>query len=219
MVHAADVCEKNFMSLTSQNVSAIGRPIAAVPNELICRLSVQQYHEIVRAGILTDDDPIELLDGWLVYKMPKSRPHSIATRRIRELIQQKLPGGWYVDSQEPITTDESEPEPDVSVIRGQPDDYPNRHPGPQDIALLVEVADATLDRDRGLKKRLYARAGVAVYWIVNLPDEQVEVYSHPTGPAPNPDYHQRQDYGRAQMIPLILDGCEIARVDVGHLLP
>lgn len=192
---------------------------AAVPHDLICRLSVDQYHEMVRAGILTDEDPIELLDGWLVYKMPKNRPHSIATRRTRDAIQQHLSAGWYVDSQEPITTEESEPEPDVSVVRGRPEDYPDRHPGPRKVALLVEVADATVDRDRGLKKRLYAQAGIPVYWIVNLQDRHVEVYTDPTGPAPNPDYHQRQDYSASETVPLIIDATEVARIAAANMLP
>jgi Uma2 family endonuclease len=206
------------MSGVTQAVSlANGR--AAVPNELIFRLSVDQYHQMIRAGILTDDDPIELLEGWLVYKMPKNRQHSIATRHTREMIEQHLPQGWYVDSQEPITTAESEPEPDVCVIRGHPDDYPDRHPRPQDIALLVEVADTTLDRDRGFKKRLYAQAGIPIYWVVNLQASQVEVYSQPSGPHQLPDYHQRQDYDASQSVPFVIEGREVGQLPVRQLLP
>ncbi len=76
---------------------------AAVPSELIFQLSLDQYHQMIRAGILTEDDPVEPLDGWLVYKMPKNRQHTIATRHARDLIEQHLPPGWYVDAQEPIT--------------------------------------------------------------------------------------------------------------------
>ena len=165
---------------------------AAVPSEQIFQLSIDQYHQMICAGILTDDDPIELLDGWLVYKMPKNRQHIIAARHTRDVIERLLPPGWYVDSQEPITIQESEPEPDVCVIRGVLEDYPDRHPGPGDIALLVEVSDTTLDRDRGFKKRLYAQAGLPVYWIVNLQDRHIEVYTQPSGPSQLPDYQQRQ---------------------------
>lgn len=192
---------------------------AAVPSELIFQLSIDQYHRMIRAGILTDDDPIELLDGWLVYKMPKNRQHTISTRHTRDLIEQLLPPGWYVDSQEPITTEESEPEPDVCVIRGALEDYPDRHPGPEDIALLVEVADTTLDRDRGFKKRLYAQAGIPIYWIVNLQDRQVEVYTQPSGPSRLPDYHQRQDYDPSQLVPLAIDGREVGQLAAGDVLP
>lgn len=192
---------------------------AAMPGELIFKLSIDQYHQMIHAGILTDDDPIELLDGWLVYKMPKNRQHIIATRHARDLIEQSIPPGWYVDSQEPITTEESEPEPDVCVVRGALDDYPDHHPRPADIALLVEVADTTLDRDRGFKKRLYAQASIPIYWIVNLQDLQVEVYTEPSGPGRLPDYHQRQDYPLTQSVPLVIDGRDVGRLPVQDLLP
>ena len=199
--------------------ASLAKGWAAVPSEQIFQLSIDQYHQMIRAGILTDDDPIELLDGWLVYKMPKNRQHTIATRRTRDVIERLLPPGWYVDSQEPITTQESEPEPDVCVIRGALEDYPDRHPGPGDIALLVEVSDTTLERDRGFKKRLYAQASIPVYWIVNLQDRHVEVYTQPSGPSQLPDYHQRQDYVRSQSVLLVIDGREIGQLAVGDMLP
>ncbi len=192
---------------------------AAVPGELIFQLSIDQYHQMIRTGILTEDDPIELLDGWLVYKMPKNRPHVMATRHTRDLIERHLPTGWYVDSQEPITLETSEPEPDVCVVRGVLDDYPNYHPRAQDIALLVEVSDTTLDRDRGFKKRLYAQAGIPIYWVVNLQDRQVEVYSQPSEPGQLSDYRQRQNYSLTQDIPLVIDGLEVGRLSVADLLP
>lgn len=192
---------------------------AAVPGELIFQLSIEQYHQMIRTGILTEDDPIELLDGWLVHKMPKNRQHSIATHHTRDSIARHLPPGWYVDSQEPITLETSEPEPDICVIRGALDDYPEHHPRAADIALLVEVSDATLDRDRGFKKRLYAQAGIPIYWIVNLQDRQVEVYTQPSGPGRLPDYHQRQDYPLSQTVPLVVDGQAVGQLSVQDLLP
>lgn len=191
----------------------------AVPTEPIFRLSVAQFHQMIAAGILTDDDPVELLDGWLVQKMPRNPPHRIATRKTRETLDRFRPAGWYSDSQEAITTDTSEPEPDVMLVRGDFDQYHDRNPGPQDIGLLVEVSDSTLARDRGFKKRIYAESRIAVYWIVNLVDNQVEVYSDPTGPAETPDYRQRRDYGVLDEIPFILDGQEIGRFPVRELLP
>ncbi len=134
---------------------------------------------MIRAGILTDDDPVELLDGWLVSKMPKNPPHCVVTRLIRQALERLVPAAWYVDTQEPLTTADSEPEPDVVVVRGETRQYLDRHPGPEDVGLVVEVADTTLQRDRTSKKRLYARAGIPVYWIVNLPESRCEVYSEP----------------------------------------
>jgi putative restriction endonuclease len=85
--------------------------------------------------------------------------------------------------------------------------------------LIAEVADSSLRRDRGWKKRLYARARVAVYWIVNLVDRQIEVYTEPTGPVKRPDYRQRADYKPGDKVPVVLDGREVARLAVNDILP
>lgn len=192
---------------------------AAVPADPIWRLSVDQYHAMARAGILTEDDPVELLDGWLIPKMPKNPSHRVATRLVRQALERLTPAGWYVDSQEPITTPDSEPEPDVAVIRGDTRLYLDRHPGPEEVALVVEIADTTLQRDRTLKKRLYAYAGIPVYWIVNLPERQLEVYTRPSGPAEPADYSQRQNYLSSAAIPVVIEGREIGHLTAQELLP
>jgi Uma2 family endonuclease len=186
----------------------------------IFRLSVEQYHDMINFGILTEDDPVELLEGILVEKMPKKPGHSGATRKARETLKRVVPPGWFVDSQEPITTEDSEPEPDLAVIRGKPEDFLAQHPKPQDVGMTGEIADSTLARDRGSKKKLYARANIPVYWIINLVERQVEVYTEPTGPpGGKPDYRCRQDYAEKDEVPLVLDGIEVARVPVKDLLP
>jgi len=190
-----------------------------VPIELIWRLSVEQYHAMIQADILTEDDPVELLEGWLVTKMPKNPKHSAATRFIRQALEDLILAGWYVDSQEPLTTVDSEPEPDVLVVRGDRRQYTDRHPGPQDVVLIVEVADSSLRRDRVFKKRLYAAAGILVYWVVNLPEARIEVYTDPSGPAERPDYRQRQDYAQSDAVPVLIDGVEVGRLPVDELLP
>jgi Uma2 family endonuclease len=192
---------------------------AAMPHDLIWRLRVEQYHAMISAGILTADDPVELLEGWLVYKMPQNPPHRVATRLARTALERILPTGWYVDTQAPITLEDSEPEPDLAVIRGEPRLYANRHPGPADLVLVVEVADATLLRDRGAKKRIYARAGIAVYWIINLSERQCEVYSDPMAAGGEPDYRQRDDYGQTDAVPLIIDGQAVGSIAVADMLP
>jgi Uma2 family endonuclease len=190
-----------------------------VPAEPIWRLSVEQYHEMINVGILTDEDRVELLEGWLVARTPKKPPHSVTTQLTRESLARLLPPGWHVDAQDPITTEDSEPEPDVAVIRGEQRDYLERHPGPDEVALVIEVADTTLRRDRGLKKRLYARAGIPVYLIINLPESQIEVYTSPTGEAEEPDYQQRQDYLPTDEVPIIIEGREVGRLAVKEVLP
>jgi len=200
------------MSGTTLSVSAVSKQSAAVPTDVIWRFSVDQYHAIIRAGILTEDDPVELLEGWLVTKMPKNPRHSVVTRLIRQALENLGAPGWYVDTQEPLTTADSEPEPDVMVVRGETRRYLDRHPGPQDVPLVIEVADSSLQRDRTLKQRLYAAAGILVYWIVNLIDNQIEVHTDPSGPGDQPDYRHQQNYGLTDAIPVVIEGRE-----VGHL--
>jgi Uma2 family endonuclease len=183
------------------------------------RLSLEEYHDLIRQGRLTDDDPVELLDGELVAKMPKKPPHSLATCLTRRALDGIVPVGWYVRAQEPITFGESEPEPDVTVVRGGPRQYPDHHPGPSDVALVVEVADTTLQSDRTTKKRLYAGAAMPVYWIVNLPQEQIEVYTGPSGAAAVPDYRQCLVYGTADAVPVTIGGFRIGELAVRDLLP
>jgi Uma2 family endonuclease len=124
-----------------------------------------------------------------------------------------------VDSQEPFTTGDSEPEPDVMVVRGALRDYPDGHPRAEHVALVVEVADTSLRTDRGTKKRAYARAGIPVYWIVNLVDRCIEVYTDPTGPTEEPDYHQRREYSPNETIAVVFDGVEVGALPVAELLP
>lgn len=188
-------------------------------DEVLWRISVEQYHQMIDAGILTDDDPIELLEGLLVEKMSKNPPHRVVTLLLRRTLERLIALGWYIDSQEPITTLDSEPEPDVTIVRGDTLDYLDRHPGPQDTALVIEVADATLRRDRGIKKRLYARAGIPVYWVVNLNKLQIEVYSQPDQTAAVPDYRQQQVYQGMDQVPVILDGIEVGQLLVSDVLP
>lgn len=182
-------------------------------------ISVAQYHAMIEAGYFNDDDRFELLEGSVVPKMSKNPRHPYATTKTRKNLEKLVPSGWYVRVQDPITTLESEPEPDVSVVRGSEDDYPDRHPSPADTGLIVEVAESSLARDRSIKKRIYARAKVPVYWIVNLVDRCVEVYTNPSGPTENPDYEPPQVYGETDHEPVVLDGREIGQIEVRAILP
>ncbi len=185
----------------------------------IYRLSVEQYHQMAAHGILTEDDHVELLEGLLVKKMTKNPPHIYATNIVRDLLQTMLPQGWFVNSQDPVITPDSEPEPDASVIRGHRRDYLQRKPGLGDAILVIEVADATLRQDRGVKKRAYAEAGIPVYWIINLNQRRIEVYTDPTGPVARPDYRQRQEYGVGDEVPVVIDGQAVGRIAVSEVLP
>ncbi len=206
------------MSLITEPTGPPADPIL-VPAVSLWPLSVEQYHEMIRTGILREGDPVELLDGLLARKMGKNPPHGLATELLRDAFPQKIPPGWCVVSQNPVTLATSEPEPDAAIVRGHRRQYGDRHPGPAEVGVVIEVADTTLEHDRTVKKAIYGRAGIAVYWILDLIDRRLEVYTDPTGPAEQPGYASRRDYGPDEEAPLMLDGREVARIAVGSLLP
>lgn len=181
------------------------------------RMSVEQYHAMLRQGILSDGDPLELLDGLLVRKMTQNPPHRLAVELLNTALRSILPVGWHAQAQAPLTLSTSEPEPDGMVVRGTPRDYATRHPSANDAALVIEVADATLAQDRKIKGPIYAAASVQVYWIVNLVEERVEVFSQPRRePA---GYALRREFRRGQSLPIALDGLQIGAIAVDDLLP
>lgn len=191
---------------------------ALVPPTAIHRLSVAQYQAMASLGILRPEDRVELLEGWLVVKTTKNPPHRIATREVRLALERVVPHGWYVDSQEPIVTADSEPEPDAAVIRGESRDYSSQNPPAGQVGLVVEVADASLLRDRRLKGRIYARAGIPIYWIVNLVERRVEVYAQPAGDGPLAAYGSRHDAGEGESVAVTLDGVEVGNLAVSVLV-
>lgn len=192
------------------------RRAAAVPPEPVALFTTEDYHAMIHAGILTEDDPVELLDGWLVPKMPKNPRHRRVTRRMRLALERLLPAGYFLDTQEPYSSELSEPEPDLCIGRVDPDHLRDRHWSPAEIALLVEISDATLKRDRNIKRGVYAGDGIPVYWIVNLVDNRIEVHSDPDkGTAV---YRDIAIYDLDSEIPLALEGVEIAKLSVRDLL-
>lgn len=191
----------------------------AIPSTPVWRFSLDQYHAMIDCGILKCGDPVEFLEGVLVPKMTRNPPHRIALAHLRDLLQSMVGSDWHIESQEAITLEASEPEPDIAVVRGRVDDYPDRHPGSADIALVAEVSDSTLASDRGLKKRIYARAAIAEYWIVNLVERQIEVFSDPTGPREQPEYRQQQIFRVGQTISVRIADMTIGEVAVSQVLP
>ncbi len=183
------------------------------------RLSLAQYRAMADHEILTTDDRIELLEGWLVAKMTKYPRHEISKGLTQDLLTAVKPAGWFIAVEGPTDTADSEPEPDLMIVRGTRRDYPEGAPRADNVALVVEVAESSLRRDRSRKKRLYAQAGYPIYWIINLIDNLIEVYTNPTGPIDKPDYLQRQDFGPDNMIPVVIEGQEIGRIAVRDLLP
>ena len=162
-------------------------------SETLYRLSVDEYERI---GEFLNDPRVELIDGLLVAKMTQKPPHVVACELTREAIAPQTPAGWHLREAKPVRLSRSEPEPDFSLVRGKARDHVSRHPGPSDTALVVEVADSSLAKDRR-RTRSYGPAGIPVYWIVNLVDRSVEVYSDP-----GPDgYATRIDYAVGTEVP------------------
>lgn len=182
------------------------------------RFTVEQYHRMIDAGVFAENGRAELLEGLVVAKMTRKPPHDVSVDLAQTEIGRVLPTGWRVRVQSAITLPDSEPEPDVAVVRGAARRYLQAHPRPGDIGMLAEVADATLLDDRARKKRIYAHARIAVYWIINLTNATIEVYTNPRA-GRSPGYRQRQDYQPGDSVPLILDGRLVAHIPVNELLP
>jgi Uma2 family endonuclease len=143
---------------------------------------------MIELGILEEGAPIELLDGLLVYKdrggqeadVTVNPLHGLIVTRIMNLASAVRGRGFHLRIQQPITIPPAqEPEPDAAIVRGEPDDYATRHPGAEDVAVVIEVADSSLKRDRGIKQRIYAAAGIPQYLIVNLSESVIEIYEQP----------------------------------------
>lgn len=178
------------------------------------RFSVDKYHELIQSGVLDEDAPVELLEGWLVEKMSKNPPHTLATNLVRRFFESAGIADTFVNVREPITLLTSEPEPDLSLIRGTMRDYASRHPYPADVVLVVEIANTSLKRDSTWKKRVYASAGIAQYWILNLEMRQLEVYTAPQ----LEEYSTQHVYGELETAEVTLEG-RVLTVAVRDLLP
>ena len=137
--------------------------------ERVARISVKDYH---RLGEL----PVELLRGTIIEKMSKSPSHQFCTDRLRKILSAQISPEWIVRQEGPLTFADSEPEPDVAVVRGPEESYRTTHP--TTAALVVEIAISSLEIDR-VKAQIYAEAGVVEYWIVCPEEKQVEVYRGP----------------------------------------
>jgi Uma2 family endonuclease len=184
------------------------------------RFNVEQYHRMIEAGILTTSDRVQLLEGVILEMTPVGISHAFAVRGMMEAIQPLLPDGWSLSIQQPVTLATSEPEPDLSVVRGTYIDYRNHHPQPGEIGLVIEVSESSLGLDRVVKGRIYAAAGVPEYWIVNLIDRQAEVYRDPrTGASGEPGYQSRAIIPANGRLQLMLDGRMLGEIPLASILP
>jgi Uma2 family endonuclease len=194
-------------------------PVTYGHDASIARFSVARYQRMVETGILTAEDKVELLENYVVLKMPRNPLHDGTIQRMLENLFPLRPVGWGLRVQSAIVLADSQPEPDFALVRGSAADYQNRHPAPADVGLVIEVADSSLLRDQRDKTRIYARGGIPSYWIVNLVDRRIELYTQPSGPTPVPAYGAFQTYQPGDVIPLSLDGIIVATIPAIDLLP
>ena len=145
------------------------------------RFTAEEYHRMGQVGILGEDDRLELLEGEIVEMAPIGSRHQATVNRLNELFLRVVTDRAIVSVQGPVRLDEnSEPQPDIILLRRHPDFYATAHPGPEDVLLLVEVSDSSIEYDREVKLPLYARHGIPEVWIVDLEKEPIEVYRDPT---------------------------------------
>ncbi len=183
------------------------------------RFTRAEYERLIDLGVFQPGEDIELIGGELMVAEPQGAPHYTAIRKTAKALEAAFGPGWEVRTEGPIgLDDESEPEPDVAVVPGAPDDYARAHPSRP--ALTVEVAESSLALDRQRKGSLYARAGLPDYWVLNLVDRVLEVYREP---APDSAAPFGWRYGRsevfeasARVTPLAAPGSSIP---VSQLLP
>lgn len=144
------------------------------------RFTVAEYMRMAEVGLLDEDSRIELIWGEIVEMSPIHIAHTSTVKRLISLLAKKLGDRIILGVQDPVQlSDDSLPQPDIAVLRPQDDFYSRQQPGPDDILLLIEVADTSLRYDRQVKSRLYGAAGITDYWIVNLAERQIEVYREP----------------------------------------
>jgi Uma2 family endonuclease len=172
---------------------------------------------MLELGLITKADRCELIHGLIVEKPRVNPPHAAAVTRLMNRLFPLVAGAATLRVQLPVTLSDSEPEPDLVIAAGAESDYDHDHPSPKDILLLVEVSDSTLDDDSTTKLALYAGEKVSTYWIVNLVDRMMEVYTAPRG-GRNPAYRTRTDYRAGESVPVVVGKKTVGTMAVSDLL-
>jgi Uma2 family endonuclease len=192
----------------------IALPAGPYPIADVYRMNIDEFERIANS---LDVERVELIDGILVERGDMDPPHAVASVRLRFYLDRLVPGGWFVREDKPLRVHRTyEPFPDLAIVRGDPlTAYLKRHPVPDDVAIAIEISDSTLAKDQGEKRRNYAGGGIGVYWIVNLINQQVEVY---TGPGAD-GYSACVTYKPGESVPVVIEGVEVGRIAVSDILP
>ncbi len=168
---------------------------SALPQKLL--FTVDDYYRMADAGILAEDDAVELIEGEIIRMSPVGSRHASRVKKLIRLLTMKLGESAIVAAQDPVhLSDLSEPEPDLSVLRPRDDFYESRHPTPDDVLLLIEVSDSSLEFDHRVKLPLYARHNIRELWVVDLRNGLVEVYEGPEGN----HYRDRRELQRSESL-------------------
>lgn len=183
------------LPLASGGTDTMGMPLT------YRRFTVDEYHRMGEAGILTEDDRVELLDGRIVEMSPIGPRHAGCVKQLNRLLSLAAGPRGLLSVQDPLVLGSFEaPQPDLAVLRPRPDAYRSAHPQAEDVLLIVEVADSSGETDRRVKLRLYAVAGIPEVWLVDLPGDRIEVCREPRGDA----YASRQILGRDATVTAVL---------------
>jgi Uma2 family endonuclease len=158
----------------------------------LMKWSLEDYHNLIDNGLLADKN-VELLEGELIEMSPESPLHSYITRTGTQYLREKLKGLALIIEAHPITLSNSEPEPDITIVKPLSHGYKNRHPFAEDIFWLIEISNKTLNYDLNDKKRIYAKEGIKEYWVADINNRQIHVFLNPE----NNDYSVSKIYQKA----------------------
>jgi Uma2 family endonuclease len=184
------------------------------------RLSVRQFEQMIDAGIIPERAHVELLGGMLVDKLTNDDPHEFVVDQLGDILRRVLPDGWIVREGKSLELGHLwRPVPDLAVVRGPRDRYRTRTPRADDVALLIEVSAASYSKDRGVKWRRYAAAGIPAYWIVHLAKLKIEVYGDPSGRGRSAGYRDSLLHGWGAEVPVKIEGREVGRIAVRAIAP
>ena len=178
------------------------------------KFTVAEYYRMAEVGILQRDERVELIEGEILVMPPIGPEHAWDVDYLNEVLVRYAVGRYYVRNQNPVRlSDDTEPEPDVALLRRRPEGYGGAHPTPADVLLIIEVADSSLEYDRSIKAHIYGRSGVPETWVRNLPEDCIERFTEP-----GPDgYAQHTIHRRGEnLTPVSMPGLELA---VADLLP
>jgi hypothetical protein len=181
------------------------------------RFTVAQYQKMIAEGIISANARVELLNGKVVNKMARNPPHDTALSLTQRELEAALSAEWYIRVQMAVVLGKTgQPEPDIAVVLAPIERYFKHHPVLKDIGMLLEVADSSLLQDRRDKAPIYAGGRIPWFWIVNVAERIVEVYSDPKGGA-SPEYRKREDCEIGAKVPVVLNGKAVGQIEVAKL--